>query len=75
MGLFDGYFDPEQFQASGGLLGRLLSLQQQQGQYQPGGDFDQAPAVRRRRHCCQCRRQCRRITDKCRPYRHRLRKT
>jgi hypothetical protein len=45
MGLFDGYFDPEQFQASSGLLGRLLSLQQQQGQYQPGGDFDQAPTV------------------------------
>ena len=36
MGLFDSYFDPEQFQDSGGLLGRLLSLQGQQGQYQPG---------------------------------------
>ena len=27
MGLFDSYFDPDQFQDSGGLLGRLLSLQ------------------------------------------------
>lgn len=26
MGLFDDYFDPDQFQDSGGLLGRLLSL-------------------------------------------------
>src|SRR6266702_8931149 len=40
MGLFDSYFDPEQFQDSGGLVGRLLSLQQQQRQYQPGGGFD-----------------------------------
>lgn len=40
MGLFDSYFDPQQFQDSGGLLGRLLSLQQQQGQYQPGAGFD-----------------------------------
>jgi hypothetical protein len=39
MGLFDGYFDPEQFQDSGGLLGRLLSLQQQ-GQDQPNDSFD-----------------------------------
>ena len=31
MGLFDSYFDPEQFDASGGLLGRLISLQRQQG--------------------------------------------
>jgi hypothetical protein len=35
MGLFDSYFDPQQFQDGGGLLGRLLSLQGQQGQYQP----------------------------------------
>jgi hypothetical protein len=35
MGLFDSYFDPDQFQDSGGLLGRLLSLQPQQDQYQP----------------------------------------
>lgn len=27
MGLLDGYLDPEHFEASGGLLGRLLSLQ------------------------------------------------
>jgi hypothetical protein len=40
MGLFDSYFDPEQFQASGGLLGRLLSLQGQQDQYRPGVGFD-----------------------------------
>jgi hypothetical protein len=31
MGLFDGYFDPEQFNAGGGLLGRLVFLQRQQG--------------------------------------------
>ncbi len=40
MGLFDDYnFDPQQF-AGGGLLGRLLSLQEQQGQYQPSQGFD-----------------------------------
>ena len=40
MGLFDGYLDPQQFQDSGGLLGRLLFLQQQQGQDRPGEGFD-----------------------------------
>jgi hypothetical protein len=45
MGLFDGYFDPDQFGEGGGLLGRLLALQQQQGQYQPGADPDPAPPV------------------------------
>jgi len=40
MGLFGSYFDPEQFHDSGGLLGRLLSLQQQQGQYQSGPGFN-----------------------------------
>jgi hypothetical protein len=40
MGLFDGYLDPGQFQASGGLLGRLLSLPQMQGLYQPSMDSD-----------------------------------
>ena len=40
MGLLDGYLDPEDFRDSGGLVGRLLSLQQQQGQYQPGPGFD-----------------------------------
>jgi hypothetical protein len=45
MGLFDSYFDPQQFQDSGGLVGRMLSLQQQQGQYQPSGGFDQAPTA------------------------------
>jgi hypothetical protein len=46
MGLLDGYLDPEQFQASGGLLGRLLSLPEMQGLYQPSpDDLDQAPSV------------------------------
>ena len=45
MGLFDGYVDPEQFRDSGGLLGRLLSLQHLQDQYQPGAGFDPAPSV------------------------------
>jgi hypothetical protein len=45
MGLFDSYFDPQQFGDSGGLLGRLLSLQQQQGQYQPGQIFAPAEGV------------------------------
>jgi hypothetical protein len=45
MGLFDGYFDPDQFGNGGGLLGRLLALQQQQGPYQPGADLDQTPAA------------------------------
>ncbi|MGJ4945882.1 hypothetical protein ACQR1W_35335 [Bradyrhizobium sp. HKCCYLS1011] len=31
MGLLDGYDDPDQFDASGGLLGGLLSVQRQQG--------------------------------------------
>jgi hypothetical protein len=39
MGLFDDYFDPQQFEG-GGLLGRMLSLQQQQGQYQPSQGLD-----------------------------------
>jgi len=45
MGLFDSYFDPQQFQDSGGLLGRLLSLQQTQGRYQPDGDFNSQSAA------------------------------
>jgi hypothetical protein len=44
-GLLDGYFDPQQWPDSGGLLGRLLAQQQQQGQYHPAPDFDQAPSV------------------------------
>jgi hypothetical protein len=40
MGLFDGYFDPEQFGEGGGLLGRLLALQQRQGTYNPTDGFD-----------------------------------
>ena len=47
MGLLDGYFDPERFGNGGGLLGRLLALQQQQGHYQPSADLDQAPAAPR----------------------------
>jgi hypothetical protein len=45
MGLFDGYFDPQQFGEGGGLLGRLLALQQSQGLYQPGANPDQAPSA------------------------------
>lgn len=45
MGLFDGYVDPEQFNSGGGLLGRLLALQQFQGQYQPGADSSQVSSV------------------------------
>jgi hypothetical protein len=46
MGLFDGQVDPEQFNGGGGLLGRLLALQQFQGQYQPGTGFnDDASAL------------------------------
>jgi hypothetical protein len=41
MGLFDGYFDPQQFGESGGLLGRLLALLQHQAQYQPKAGFDE----------------------------------
>ena len=40
MGLFDGYFDPQQFEASGGLLGRLMSLQRQQDGYDPDAGLD-----------------------------------
>jgi hypothetical protein len=42
MGLLDGYFDPQQFGEGGGLLGRLLALQQSQGLYQPDAKLDQA---------------------------------
>jgi hypothetical protein len=45
MGLFDGYFDPQQFGNGGGLLGRLLALQQSQGLYQPGANLDQLPSA------------------------------
>jgi hypothetical protein len=43
MGLFDGSNDPDQFEASGGLLGRLLSLQRQEG-FLPHPDFDLPPS-------------------------------
>ncbi len=45
MGLFDGYFDPEQFGEGGGLLRRLLALQQGQGGYQPSADLDRASSA------------------------------
>ena len=45
MGLFDGFVDPQQFNSGGGLLGRLLALQQFQGQYQPDAGFDQASSA------------------------------
>jgi hypothetical protein len=45
MGLFDGYFDPQQFGEGGGLLGRLLALQQQLGQYQSDGGADLVPSA------------------------------
>jgi hypothetical protein len=45
MGLFDDYVDPQQFNSGGGLLGRLLALQQLQGQYQPEASFDQPSAT------------------------------
>jgi hypothetical protein len=47
MGMFDDYFyDPQTFSGeSGGLLGRLLSLQSDQGQLQPGAGFDPPPTA------------------------------
>jgi hypothetical protein len=46
MGLFDSYFDPQTvLDESGGLFGRLRSLQQEQNQYLPGAGFDQTPSV------------------------------
>jgi hypothetical protein len=45
MGLFDGYVDPQQFNSGGGLLGRMLALQQFQGQYQTDADSGQASSV------------------------------
>lgn len=43
MGLFDDYVDPEQLPQQGGLLARLIALQQQRGQYYP--DADEAPPL------------------------------
>ena len=45
MGLFDGYFDPEQFNSGGGLLGRLLALRQPDGLYQLDADSGQASSA------------------------------
>ena len=43
MGLLDGYLDPEAFEARGGLLGRLRSLQRQLGMM-PSADPGSRPA-------------------------------
>jgi hypothetical protein len=43
MGLFDDYYDPDQFEASGGLPGRLMSLMRQQGML-PDGDVSAPPS-------------------------------
>lgn len=40
MSIFDDYSDPLQFEAGGGLFGRLLSLHQPQGQCQPEQRFE-----------------------------------
>lgn len=40
MSIFDDYSDPLQFEAGGGLFGRLLSLQQPQSQCQPEQRFE-----------------------------------
>jgi hypothetical protein len=45
MGLLDGYFDPVPFGEGGGLLGRLIALQQPQGSYRLGAGGDQATAA------------------------------
>jgi hypothetical protein len=45
MGLFDSYFDPQQFGEGGGLLSRLIALQRQQGLYQPDADPEPPPAA------------------------------
>lgn len=45
MGLLDGYSDPQQFAASGGLLGRLLSLQPQYAENQQGAGFSQPSPI------------------------------
>ena len=40
MSIFDDYGDPLQFEAGGGLFGRLISLQQTQGRCQPEQGFE-----------------------------------
>lgn len=45
MGLLDGYFDSQQAGDGGGLLGRLLALQRQQGQYLPDASSDPSPSA------------------------------
>jgi hypothetical protein len=39
MGLFDGYSDPPPWPEGGGLLARLLAVQQEQDQYRPSAGF------------------------------------
>ncbi len=45
MGLFDGYFDPQQFGEGGGLLARLRAVQPQMGQDQSGAGFDRPVSI------------------------------
>jgi hypothetical protein len=45
MGLFDGYFDPQQFGEGGGLLSRLRAVQPQMGLDQAGTDFGQPLSI------------------------------
>jgi hypothetical protein len=45
MGLFNGYFDPQQFGEGGGLLARLRAVQSQMGQDQTGAGFGQSPPI------------------------------
>jgi hypothetical protein len=44
MGLFDGYFNPERFREGGGLLGRILALQEARGPNEPATGVDQSPS-------------------------------
>lgn len=44
MGLLSGYVDLPQWPMEGGLLARLIALQQQQGQYQQGAGLDETPS-------------------------------
>ena len=41
MGLLNSYADLPQWPTEGGLLARLMALQQQQGQYVPGDEIEQ----------------------------------
>lgn len=43
MGLFDSYYDPQTYSGGGGLIDRLLTQLDTQGQYQPAIGFPQSP--------------------------------